>query len=129
MFRLTRSSEFSRCWVIVSPGCSEKNISPPVTREVTATHALLIGAPHVCPSFVSFPFVIAYVSVNSSLVIEMRVYFVSSGLKNTGWAPIHSEWVAVTSLVTGGTVFFPEHPGETITQQRENSLLRVSLNI
>ena len=44
-------------------------------------------------------------------------------------APIHSEWVAVTSLVTGGTVFFSEHPRETITQQRGNSLLRVSLNI
>ena len=35
MFRLTRSSEFPRCWVIVSPGCSEKNTVPPVTREVT----------------------------------------------------------------------------------------------
>ena len=44
-------------------------------------------------------------------------------------APIHSEWVAVTSFVTGGTVFFSEQPGETITQQRENSLLRVGLNI
>ena len=44
-------------------------------------------------------------------------------------APIHSEWVAVTSLVKGGTVFFLEQPRETITQQRENSLLRVSLNI
>ena len=43
--------------------------------------------------------------------------------------PIHSEWVAVISLVTGGTVFFSEQPGETITQQRGNSLLRVSLNI
>ena len=47
----------------------------------------------------------------------------------TWGAPIHSEWVAVTSLVTGGTVFFSEQPGETITQQRGNSLLRVSLNI
>ena len=47
----------------------------------------------------------------------------------TQGAPIHIEWVAVTSLVTGGTVFFSEHPGETITQQRENALLRVSLNI
>ena len=36
---------------------------------------------------------------------------------------------SVTSLVTGGTVFFSEQPGETITQQRGNSLLRVSLNI
>ena len=36
---------------------------------------------------------------------------------------------SVTSLVTGGTVFFSEQPGETITQQRENSLLRVGLNI
>ena len=36
---------------------------------------------------------------------------------------------SVTSLVTGGTVFFSEQPGETITQQRVNSLLRVSLNI
>ena len=36
---------------------------------------------------------------------------------------------SVTSLVTGGTVFFSEHPGETITHQRGNSLLRVSLNI
>ena len=35
MFRLTRSSEFPRCWVIFSPGCSEKNTFPPVTREVT----------------------------------------------------------------------------------------------
>ena len=35
MFRLTRSSKFPRCWVIVSPGCSEKNTVPPVTREVT----------------------------------------------------------------------------------------------
>ena len=25
-------------------------------------------------------------------------------------APIHSEWVAVTSLVTGGTVFFSDQP-------------------
>ena len=47
----------------------------------------------------------------------------------TWGAPIHSEWVAVTSLVTGGTVFFSEQPGETITQQRGNSLLRVGLNI
>ena len=44
-------------------------------------------------------------------------------------APIHGEWVAVTSLVIGETVFFSEQPGETITQQRENLLLRVSLNI
>ena len=44
-------------------------------------------------------------------------------------APINSEWVAVTSRMTGGTVFFSEQPGETITQQRENLLLRVSLNI
>ena len=51
----------------------------------------------------------------------------SSG--QTWGAPIHSEWVAVTSLVTGGTVFFSEQPRETITQQRENLLLRVSLNI
>ena len=36
---------------------------------------------------------------------------------------------SVTSLVTGGTVSFSEQPGETITQQRGNSLLRVSLNI
>ena len=36
---------------------------------------------------------------------------------------------SVNSLVTGGTVFFSEQPGETITQQRGNSLLRVSLNI
>ena len=43
--------------------------------------------------------------------------------------PIHSEWVAVTSLVTGGTVFFSEQPGETITQHRENLLLRMGLNI
>ena len=47
----------------------------------------------------------------------------------TRGAPIHSEWVAVASLVTGGTVFISEQPGETITQQRENSLLRVGLNI
>ena len=36
---------------------------------------------------------------------------------------------SVTSLVTGGTVLFSEQPRETITQQRENLLLRVSLNI
>ena len=36
---------------------------------------------------------------------------------------------SVTSLVTGETMFFSEQPGETITQQRENSLLRVGLNI
>ena len=36
---------------------------------------------------------------------------------------------SVTSLVTGGTMFFSEQPGENITQQRENSLLRVGLNI
>ena len=47
----------------------------------------------------------------------------------TRGAPIHSEWVAVTALVTGGTVFFSEQPVETIAQQRENSLLRVGLNI
>ena len=35
MFRLTRSSEFPHCWVIVSQGCSERNTVPPVTREVT----------------------------------------------------------------------------------------------
>ena len=29
---------------------------PPVTREVTVTHSLWIGAPRVCPLFVSFPF-------------------------------------------------------------------------
>ena len=48
---------------------------------------------------------------------------------HTWGAPIHSEWVAVNSLVTVGTVFFSEHPGETITQQRGNLLLRVSLKI
>ena len=47
----------------------------------------------------------------------------------TRGAPIHSGWVAVTSLLTGGTLFFSEQPGETITQQHENSLLRVGLNI
>ena len=36
---------------------------------------------------------------------------------------------SVNSLVTGGTVFFSEQPGETITQQRENLILRVGLNI
>ena len=46
----------------------------------------------------------------------------------TRGAPNHI-WVAVTSLVTRGTEFFSEQPGETITQQRENSLLRVGLNI
>ena len=47
----------------------------------------------------------------------------------TTGAPMNSEWVAVTSLVTGGIVFFSEQPGEAITQQRENSLLREGLNI
>ena len=47
----------------------------------------------------------------------------------TRGAPIHSEWVAVTPLVTGGTVLFSEHTGETITQKRENSLLCVGVNI
>ena len=47
----------------------------------------------------------------------------------TRGAPIHSELVAVALLVTRGTEFFSEQPGETITQQRENSLLRVGLNI
>ena len=47
----------------------------------------------------------------------------------TWGAPIHCEWDSVTSRVTGGTVFFSEQPGETITQQRGNSLLRVSLKI
>ena len=84
MFRFTRSNKFPRCWVMVSLGCSEKNPVPPVTREVTATHSLWIGFPHVCPAFVLFPVVIAYVSVHLSLVIEMRVYFVSSGLKEYG---------------------------------------------
>ena len=46
----------------------------------------------------------------------------------TRGAPNHI-WIAVTSLVTLGTEFFSEQPGETITQQRENSLLRVGLNI
>ena len=55
MFRPTRSSKFSRYWVMVSPGCSEKNTVPPVIRQVTATHSLWIGAPRVCPSFVLFP--------------------------------------------------------------------------
>ena len=53
MFRLTRSSEFPRCWVIDSPGCSEKNTFPPVTREVTESHSLWIGAPP-CLSCVRF---------------------------------------------------------------------------
>ena len=47
----------------------------------------------------------------------------------TRGAPIHSEWVAVASFATRGNEFFSEQPGETITQQRENSLLRVGLNI
>ena len=47
----------------------------------------------------------------------------------TWGAPIYSEWDSVTSLVTGGTVFFSEQPGETITQRRGNSLLHVNLNI
>ena len=29
----------------------------------------------------------------------------------TRGAPIHSEWVAVTSRETGGTVFYSEQPG------------------
>ena len=45
----------------------------------------------------------------------------------TWGALIHSEWDSVTSLVTGGTVSFSKQPGETITRQRGNSLLRVSL--
>ena len=50
--------------------------------------------------------------------------------KGQTWgAPIHSELVIVASLVTRGTEFFSEQPGETITQQRENSLLHVGLNI
>ena len=71
---------------MVYPGCSEKNTVPPVTREVTED-PYVNWCPRVCPLFVSCPVVIAYVSVHSSLVIEMRVYFVSSGLKNTVWAP------------------------------------------
>ena len=59
MFRLTRSSEFPRCWVIVSLGCSEKNTVPPVTREVTEDPYVNWCPPHVCPAFVSFPVVIA----------------------------------------------------------------------
>ena len=54
--------------------------------QLVHTHTSL-GAPHVCPAFISFPVVIAYVSVHSSLVIEMQVYLVLSGLSNTGWAP------------------------------------------
>ena len=47
----------------------------------------------------------------------------------TRGAPIHSEWVAVASLVTRETEFFSEKPRETNTQKRENSLLRVCVNI
>ena len=48
MFRLTRSSEFPHCWVIVSPGCSENSTVPPITRE-------LIEDPYVnwCPPCLS----------------------------------------------------------------------------
>ena len=52
MFRLTRSSEFPRSWVIVSPGCSEKNTVPPVTREVTEYPYMNWCPP--CLSFVRF---------------------------------------------------------------------------
>ena len=41
-------------------------------------------------------------------------------------ALINSEWDSVPSLVTGATMFFSEQPGETFTQKRGNSLLRVS---
>ena len=34
----------------------------------------------------------------------------------TQGAPIHNEWVIVTSLVTGGTVFFSEQRGVTFSQ-------------
>ena len=49
--------------------------------------------------------------------------------RQTWEAPIHSEWDSVTSLVTGGTVFFSEQPRETITKQRGHPLMRMSLNI
>ena len=86
MFRLTGSIKFPRCWVIVSPGCFEKYTVSSVTREVTED-PYVNWCPPCLSVFVLFPVVIAYVSVHSSLVIEMQVYFVSLGLKNTGWAP------------------------------------------
>ena len=51
--------------------------------------------------------------------------------KNAGqtWGHQFTYGSSVTSLVTGGTVLFSEQPGETITQQCGNLLLRVSLNI
>ena len=52
MFRPTRSSEFSRCWVTVSPGSSEKNTVPPVTREVTEDP--YVNWCPLCLSFVRF---------------------------------------------------------------------------
>ena len=52
MFRPTRIRKFSPFWVMVSPGCSEKNTVPPVTREVTEDPYVNWCPP--CMSFVRF---------------------------------------------------------------------------
>ena len=84
MFWPTRSNEFSRCWVMVSSGVLVKiNYVPRVTSEVTESTRMWNWCPRVCPSFVLSPVVIDYVSVHSSLVIEMHVIFLV-GLKEYG---------------------------------------------
>ena len=74
MFRPTRSSKFSRCWVMVSWGVLvHKNYVPCVTSEVTESPRLCNWCPRVRPLFVLLPGVVAYISVHSSLVIVMHV--------------------------------------------------------
>ena len=87
MFRPTRSSELSRCWVMVSWGVLvQKNYFPRVISEVTESPRMR----HWCPPCLSF---VRFVPCCRCLCIRSFVpchwhtcYFVSSGLKNTGWA-------------------------------------------
>ena len=121
MFRPTRSSEFSCCWVMVSPGCSEKNRLPPIKREVTATHPLWIGAPRVCPLFVFFPccnclcirsFVPCHWNVGLLRLVGLKEYGLGTQslglncpLSEVGTPPPHNSGMAY-SLETENNILF-----------------------
>ena len=94
MFRPTRSSELSRCWVMVSWGVLvQKNYVSRVTSEVTESFLMCIWCPP-CLSFVRFVPCCRWLCIRSFVPCHWHAcYFVSSGLKNTGWAPRVQGWI------------------------------------
>ena len=94
MFRSTRSSEFSRCWVMVSWGVLvQKNQVPRVTSKVTESPRMCNQCP-LCLSFVRFVPCCRCLCIRSFVPCHWHAcYFVSSGLNNTGWVHRVQGWI------------------------------------